>query len=149
VTVITTPESGVGITLGYRLTGSGSFTPVGLLMDDCEFSGFETNVIPLPILASATLTKTPGRTDYGSFSGSLYFVPNDTGVAEFLTLAAARTPVSWQVQLPDGTTATTGTTLSWGGFISSVKPGNFTGEDAPHLDFEIQISGAVTVGVAT
>src|SRR4051812_24539017 len=120
--VISTPASGVGITLGYRLASSGSFTLLGMLEDDCEFSGFETNVIPLPLLNSASLTKTPGRTDYGSFTGALYFVPNEAGVAEVMTLAAARTLASFQVQLPDGSSSTTGTTLTWGGFVSSVKP---------------------------
>jgi hypothetical protein len=44
---------------------------------------------------------------------------------------------------------TTGTSYAFNGFVSNVKPGNFTGEDAPTLDITIAISGAVTVTAAT
>jgi hypothetical protein len=146
--VLTGPYAGIGITLSYKLS-SGSFVPLVELKDDCEFGGFDTTVIPVPTLASTTLAKVPGRTDYGDFTGSMYLINSDAGVAEMITLAVAKTTVLWQVQLPDGTSGTTGSTYAFAGFISNLKPGNFTGEDAATMDFTVAISGAVTVTAAT
>ena len=147
--VVTTPQAGIGITLGYRTASTGSFTNMAELMDDCEFDGWDTTIIPLPILASGSVPKAPGRTDYGTFSASFYLVGADAGVAEIFTLAASKATVYWQVQLLDGSSATTGSTFVFQGFISNVKPGNFTGEDAPHQEFTIAISGVVTYTAAT
>jgi hypothetical protein len=147
--LLTQPYSGIGITLGYRTGSSGSYTSLGLLMDDAEFSGWSRTVIPLPVLASAVLTKTGGRIDYGEFTGSLYFVPGDTGNQEMQTLIASGVLVSWQVQLPDGSSSTTGTTATFSAFLSSYQPSNFTGEDAPQAPFTLTISGIVTVTPGT
>ncbi len=148
MSVLTGPYAGIGITLSYKI-GAGSFIALAELKDDCEFDGFDTTIIPVPTLATTTLSKVPGRTDYGTFNGSLYLVNSDAGVAEVITLAAAKTTVSWQVQLPDGSSGTTGSTYAFSGFVSNIKPGNFSGEDAPTMDFTIAISGAVTITAGT
>jgi hypothetical protein len=149
VSVSTTPAAGIGISLGYKLSGGSTFTGLVQLRDDCEFEGFDTTVIPIPVLLTANLSKVPGRTDPGTFTGSLYLVPGDAGVAEMLTLFQAKTSVTWQLQLVDGTTSTTGSTYQFTGFVSNLKPGNFTGEDAPTQDFTIAISGAVAFALGT
>jgi hypothetical protein len=144
MSLATSPASGIGISLGYRTASTGAFTGLVQLKDDCEFGGFDTTVIPVPTLATTTLTKVPGRTDNGDFTGSMYLIPGDAGVAEMLTLFQARTTVYWQLQLADGASLSTGSTYVFQGFISNLKPGNFTGEDSPTQDFTIAISGAVT-----
>jgi hypothetical protein len=143
--LLTQPYSGVGITLGYRTGSSGAYTSLVQLMDDAEFAGFENATIEIKPLASGVVTKVAGRTDSGSFTGSCYLVNADTGVAELFTLFNSKATVSWQVQLPDGSSATTGSTYVFSGFVGSLTPGNFTGEDAPNLSFEIPISGLVTI----
>jgi hypothetical protein len=149
MSVSTTPLGGVGISLGYKISPATSFTSLVQLRDDAEFSGFETAVIPITTLASQTVSKVPGRTDNGTFTGSVWLVPGDTGVAELLTLAQAKTTVIWQLQLVDGTSSTTGSTYQFSGFVSTITPGNFTGEDAPTQEFTIAISGAVTFAIGT
>jgi hypothetical protein len=152
---VTIPEGGVGITLGYKIGSASVYTNIVWLKDDCEFSGFENAVIEIKILSSGNVTKVGGRTDNGSFTGSTYLVQSDATVAELLTLAASKILCSWQLMLPDGTIITpgvpslTGSTYVFMGFVSSVKPGTFTGEDASTLDFEIAISGTVTITPAT
>jgi hypothetical protein len=141
----TAPIAGLGITLGYNLGGSSSYTPLVELMDDCEFGGFDTTVIPIKTLSQTYVTKVPGRIDSGEFTGSTYLVLGNAGVLELINLGAARTTCAWQIQLPDGSSPTSGSTAVFSGFVSNVKPGNFTGEDAPTLDFTISISGAVTI----
>jgi hypothetical protein len=148
MSLITIPQSGVGITVGYHTTGS-VFTLLGTLGDDCEFSGFASTVINTPYLASTYVTKTPGRIDPGDFTGSLFYVPSDTGVQELQTLSASRATVSWQVMFNDGSSPTTGSTATFSGFVSTIKPGNFTGEDAPKMDFTITITGPVTFTTGT
>ena len=150
--VPTTPTAGIGITLGYKLSGATIYTTLGEIMDDFEFDGFDTTIIPIPTIAQKNLTKTAGRTDFGTLNGSMYLIGADAGVQEVVNLAALGTVVGWQVQLPDGrsgASGTTGTTFQFNGFVSNIKPGNFTGDDAPHLDFTIAISGAVTMGNPT
>lgn len=141
----TTPESGIGISLSWKTTSGDTFASLVQLMDDCDFDGFDTTVIPLPTLAVGTLSKAPGRTDYGTFTGSVYLIPGDAGVAALVSLGASKATVYWQLMLIDGSTSTSGSTYTWQGFVSNLKPGNFTGDDAPHLDFTIAISGAVTL----
>jgi hypothetical protein len=148
MSVVTVPYVGIGISLGFSVVGT-TFTPLALLKDDCEFSGFENAVVEIKILASGNVTKVGGRTDNGSFTGSCYLVNADAGVTELFALAVSKVLTFWQVQLPDGTSSTTGTIYAFKGFVSSVKPGAFSGEDAPTLDFEIAISGAVTITTAT
>ena len=143
------PESGVGITLSWKATSGGTYAALLQLRDDCEFGGFDTTVIPVPVLAAGTLAKTPGRTDYGDFTGSCWNVPADAGVVELHSAAASKAVLYWQVQLPDGSTSTTGSTYTFQGFISNLKPGNFTGEDSPTLDFTIAIPTAVTLTPGT
>ncbi len=148
--ISTTPESGVGITLGTRASGGSSFTSIGQVRDDCEFSGWETTVIPLPVLAIKTVAKTSGRTDYGTFSGSAWLVPGDTGFMQLATLFASSAVQDWQVMLTDDTTTPANSSnFTFSGFVSKFTPGNFTGEDAPTADFEIAISGAVTLTPGT
>jgi hypothetical protein len=149
MSVLAAPFAGIGITLGAKPSGTGSFVPLVQIKDDMEFDGFDTTVINVPTLASTTMTKIPGRTDFGTLNCSMYLVNSDAGVADIMTLAGSKATVPWQVQLPDGTSGTTGTSYAFNGFVSNVKPGNFTGEDAPTLDITIAISGAVTVTAAT
>lgn len=149
MTVLTTPYSGLNLTLGYRTGSSGAFTTIAQLKDDAEFSGFETTSINVPTIANQVMTKVPGRTDNGQFTGSVYLIPGDAGVAELATLGLSRATIAWQVMLPDGTSSTTGTTYTFSAFVQSLKPGNFTGEDAPSLDFTLEISGSVTLVVGS
>lgn len=144
MSLATTPYSGLGITLGYNLGGSTTYTALTQLEDDCDFDGFDTTIIAIKPLSQTVVTKVAGRIDPGTFTGSCYLVNGDAGVTELLALAAARTTVAWRVQLPDGSSPTTGSTFTFSGFVSNVKPGNFTGEDSPKLEFTIAISGAVT-----
>jgi hypothetical protein len=150
--VVTIPQSGVGISLAYKIPPATTFTSLVWLEDDCEFSGFENNVIEIKPLASNTVTKVGGRSDYGSFTGSVYLVASEASVQGLFALGVSKALVSWQLQLPDGTlgaTPPTGTLYTFSGFVSSVKPGGFSGEDAPSVDFEIAISGVVTIVPAT
>lgn len=147
--VATTPEAGVGITLGFRAASSGAYTTCAMLGDDCEFSGFDTTVILIKLLSSGIVTKVPGRTDNGEFTCTMYLVNADTGVTEVMTLVASKATVYWQVQLNDGTSGTTGSAYQFQGFVSNAKPGNFTGDDAATIDATIAISGAITLVPAT
>jgi hypothetical protein len=150
----TNPESGVGITLSSKATSGGTYASIVQLMDDCEFDGFDTTIIPVPTLAVGVLNKAPGRTDNGTFTGSVYLIPGDAGVANLVALGASKATVFWQLQLNDGTppvgsAPNTGSTYDFQGFVSNLKPGNFSGDDAPHMDFTVAISGAVTPTVGT
>jgi hypothetical protein len=155
MTIALTPESGVGITLSWKATSGGTYAAIVQVMDDCEFDGFDTTIIPVPTLASAVLNKAPGRTDNGTFTGSVYLIPGDAGVAELVALGASKATYFWQLMLNDGTIITPGvpsltsSTYSFIGFVSNLKPGNFSGDDAPHMDFTIAISGVVTPAVGT
>lgn len=146
--VVSVPFSGQGITLSYKV-GLGSYIPITLIKDDSEFSGFENMIIELKTLSAGVVTKIVGRTDSGSFSGSAYLVNADLGISQLFSLFASKVTTLWQVQLPDGATNTTGTAYQFVGPISKLQPGNFTGEDAPTLSFEIAISGFVTIVAAT
>jgi hypothetical protein len=64
-------------------------------------------------------------------------------------LRKSKAIIAWQVQLNDGSTETSGSAYQFSGFISNTKPGNFSGDDAPHLDVTIAISGDVTLAPAT
>lgn len=146
----TNPVGGVGITLGYRTASTGAFTSLVQLADDCEFSGWEVTEIAIKPLSATVVTKVPGRIDYGTFSGSFYNVLGDAGVVEMYTLFAARTIVYWQLQLSDDiTTITNSSTYVYQGFLKTLTPGNFTGDDTPSLAFEISITGAVTATAGT
>jgi hypothetical protein len=103
MSVLAAPFAGIGITLGAKPSGTGSFVPLVQIKDDMEFDGFDTTVINVPTLASTTMTKIPGRTDFGTLNCSMYLVNSDAGVADIMTLAGSKATVPWQVQLPDGT----------------------------------------------
>jgi hypothetical protein len=145
----TTPESGVGITLSTKASG-GSYAVVTQIKDDCEFDGWETDKILIKLLTSGTVGKTPGRSDYGSFTGSAYLVMGDAGFLVLLTLFGSKAIQSWQLQLADDVvTPANSSTATFNGFVSKFTPGNFTGDDAPAVSFEIAISGVVTLTPGT
>ncbi len=139
----TGPVGGVGITLGHKQAADPVFANLVTLADDCEFGGQAVTAINIPYLSTVTMPKVPGRMDSGDFTASVYWVPGETSVAGLTALFQNRTTSQWQVMLPDGSSPTTGSTATFSGFISSFKPGNFTGEDAPKLDITIAISGTI------
>jgi hypothetical protein len=145
----TEPEAGIGITLGAKVSPATSYSSMVQIKDDMEFDGFDTNIILIPTLLVGTVAKTPGRTDNGSLTGSMYLVNADAGVAQMVSLAKSKAIVPWQVQLPDGSSPSTGTCYQFMGFVANIKPGNFTGEDSPTQDFTIAITGDVTIVAAT
>jgi len=145
----TSPQSGLGISLSWKTASGGTFASLVQLLDDAEFDGFDTTIINLPTLAVGTMAKAPGRTDNGTFTGSCYLVFADAGVTELMALGSSKATIYWQVMLNDGSSPTTGSTYAFQGFISNLKPGNFSGDDAPHLDFTIAISGAITATAGT
>ena len=145
MSVLTTPFSGLGTTLGYKVGSATVFTSFAQLKDDWDFAEATTADIETATISTVAMTRIPGRQDYDSLSGTMYFIPGDPTVAEAWTLFQARTMVAWQVMTTDGTSGTTGSTLAFSGYISSLKPGPFTGTDAVTMDFKISINGTVTL----
>ena len=146
---LTTPFTGTGTTLGYKLSGGSTFTPLGTLNDDFSFGGISVNVIPTSYLATTVATKSPGRVDSGDVSGTVALIPSDTTVQELRTLIYSRAYAIWQVMLPDGSSATTGSTAVFSGFLSNYAEKGFSGESEVVADFTITISGAVTFTIGT
>ena len=147
--VATTPQSGVGISLSWKDSSGSTYAVMPQLKDDCGFDGFERTVINITPLASNAAQKAAGRVNYGSFGGTMYYVPSEAGNMKMFSLFAASTTEAWEVTFNDGSTLPTSTTLTFNGFIKSLTPGNFTGEDSPTLTFSIEITGPVTVVAAT
>lgn len=141
--LLTQPYSGVGTTLSYRtsLSGSGAYTVLGLLADDFDFGPITRAITEINLIGLAYVTKVANRQNAGDINGTLYFVDGDAGVSEMWALSQSGAMVSWQIQVPDGSSPTTGTTYVGSGMVSSYAGTGFSGADVPMAPFTIAITG--------
>ncbi len=93
---------------------------------------------------SATQEKLPGLWDEGSYSMTCIFK-----AADMTTIRGwIRVMQSFQIQAPDGTGASTGSTWQFSGFITELGE-EFPEDDLITVDCTFEISGPITFAVAT
>lgn len=89
-----------GMTLGYRTSGSGSYTTLTDLLEVPALGG-SVDKVDVTTLADASKKYIKGLIDYGDLQFKFNYAKE-----QFKTLDALTGSVSFQVTLPDETTAT-------------------------------------------
>lgn len=146
--VQTSPFKAAGTTLSSKATSGGTYAPQGQLID-LEYGGVTTGEIDTTILAATVKTNIPSIPDSGDLTLSTFYVPGDTTVESLATQANAPTIQYWQIQCPDGSSPTTGSTATFNAWVSSFAPKGFTVDGSPVADVTLRITGAVTYAVGT
>lgn len=145
----TSPLRSSGTTLGYKLTSAATTYTVFGFVDSIDFGGVSVSPIDVTVLASTFKTYIPSIPDPGDLTFSIKYIPGDAGTVEIQNLAFTPAVVFFQVQLTDGSSPTTGTTLAFQGFVSNFAPKGFAVDGSPAADCTVQITGPITVTVGT
>lgn len=146
--VETSAFNAAGTTLGYKIGSASVYTNIAQLVE-FEESGISIDPIETTLLASTIKTYIAGIPDPGEITLTVYNVPGDAGVAALKGLANTGTTCSWQVQYPDGSSPTTGTTETFSGFVMNFGAKGFTVNDTPTAEVTIKISGLITTTTGT
>jgi len=145
----TVPFKAAGSTLGYKLTsGALAYLPIATLIS-MEPGGADIEEIDTSVLSSTAMTSIPAIPDNGEVTFKAFYIPDNPAIAEGEALAASPAVIYWQIQLPNGASPTTGTTLSFAGWLKSLKRNTLDIKSSPTCDVTIRVSGGVTIGAAT
>lgn len=145
----TKPFSGAGTTLGYSTASTPTtFTNISMLID---LDAPETSVddIDTTPLAATITTSMPTIPSNGPVTFNVFYVPGSADVAFLATLATSGQTITWQIQTPDGSGPSNGTTLTFLGYVKSWKPSNFKVKDKPIGAVTVTVTGAIAIGAAS
>jgi hypothetical protein len=141
--VKTTAFSGAGATLSYKIGSASTFTNIAQLVD-FEEGGTKVDDIETTLLSSTAKTFIPSIPDSGDITLTIYQVPGDPGDIQLRTLVNTPQVIAWQIQYPDGTSPTTGSTETFSGYVNSYAPKGFAIGEKLTADIGIKISGLIT-----
>lgn len=144
MSVKTSAFGAAGTTLGYKIGGASVYTPVAQLVEMDE-DGIKIDAIETTLLAGTIKTYIPSIPDPGTISFTIYNVPGDAGVAELRTLVNTPQVVAWQIQYPDGTSPTTGSTEQFSGFLTGFAAKGFKIGETPTAEITMQVSGLIVL----
>lgn len=147
--ILTSPFKASGTTLGFKLTSGGAtYTSVGELKN-FDTGGTDIATIDTSILSSTAKTFIPSIPDNGDVTFSVFLVPGDATVVQLQAWSQSPAVAYWQIQLPDGATATTGTTITFAAFLTNFTAKGFEVDGSPMVDVTLKVTGGVTMTAGT
>lgn len=141
--VLDTPFKASGTTLSSHALPTGSFVVIAFLID-LELGGITTAEIDTTVLTAVVKTNMPSIPASGDLTFSVFYVPGDTGVQSLITQATTPTIAVYQIQTPDGSSSTTGSSAVFNAWVSSFAPKGFAIDGSPTADVTLTITGAIT-----
>lgn len=138
----TTGYSAAGTTLSRKASGSETFSQVTQLI---SMSGPNTAIadIDTTLLASTAKTFVPSIPDNGEVTFQVFSVPGDAVYVVLQGLSQNPEVDSWEITLPDGTTA--GSTVTFSGYIKTFGQSGYAIDDKPVSDLTLKVTGLVTL----
>lgn len=145
----TTPFKAAGSTLGYKLTSGGTdYLPVGQLTS-LDPGSTEIDEIDTTLLAASAMSSIPAIPDNGEVTFKSFYVPGDPAIEALEALAATPAVIYWQIQLPNGSSATTGTAFQFRAWLKSLKRNTLDVKSTPTCDVSLRVTEGVTIVPAT
>jgi Lambda phage tail tube protein, TTP len=141
--VQTTPFKASGTTLSYKVSPASVYTALAQLVNFDE-GGRAIAPIDTTTLTATVKTSIPSILDNGELTFTVYDVPGESTGAQLVTLTATPEVCAWQIQYPDGSSPTTGTTDAFSAFLTNYAPKGFAVDGTPTVDVTIKITGAIT-----
>lgn len=140
------PIPGEKTTLGYStVIPATTYTSLSTtLVTAIDIPGYEVEDVETTPLDSSAETYRPGLiVKADEMNISLFYDPNDAGIIELQTLAAAPVPTAWQITFNANNT-TTQPTATFVGYLKKFTPGKAEKNKNFEAEAVIKVSGLIT-----